>query len=90
MEQKAKINIVITIIALVIFIGNAILWTAKEDFLFAIPFIILSAAVVISSYPVHKLLKLDFNNKANPLRIIAFILTVAAAGLFVMNIMHLF
>ena len=90
MEQRAKINVAVTIVALIIFISNAILWTYKEDFLFAVPFIILSAAVAISSYPVHKLLRLDFNNKANPLKIIAFILMAAAAGLFVMNIMHLF
>jgi len=89
MEQKAKINIIVMIIALVIFLVNVMLWTYKEDFLFAVPFLILSAAVVIASYPMHKLFNLDFNNQLNPLKIIAFILMLAASVLFIINIMEL-
>jgi hypothetical protein len=90
MESRYKRSMVITGGSICIFIFIACLFWYKDGPIYAMPYIVLIAAMIIGSYPMHYFFKVDYRKPINPLRITSYLLILIFAVWAGYNTIRLF
>jgi hypothetical protein len=73
-----------------LFIFITCLFWYKDGLMYALPYVVLTAAMIIGSYPAHCIFKIDYQKSTNPLRIISYILIIVFAVWAGYNTVRLF
>jgi hypothetical protein len=79
MDRRYRKSTALTAGSTCLFIFITCLFWYKDGMMYALPYVVLTAAMISGSYPVHYLFKIDYQKSINPLRIISYILIIIFA-----------